>query len=335
MTPETKARQNIDQKLELAGWVIQDMKQINLGAGLGVAVREYPTDTGPADYVLFVNRHAVGVIEAKKDSAAENLTVTETQTERYANATLKWRTDNTPLPFLFEATGQIIRFTDGHDPAPRSREIFHFFKPNTLAEWLAQTETLRRRLAEHLPALPIQNLRDCQVSAVSGLEESLARNKPRALVHMATGAGKTFTAITSVYRLLKFGGAKRILFLVDTRNLGKQAHQEFMAYTPPDDARNSPNCITSSAWHHQILIRIRRSASAPYSACTPFCPVSPLTTLPKTCRLMKYSKPPNRKNWCAITSLYRLKALTLSLLMNVTVAFTTCGNRCWTILTPA
>ena len=237
MTPETKARQHIDRKLEQAGWVVQDLNQLNLSAGMGVAVREYPTDTGPADYVLFVNRQAVGVIEAKKDSAGENITVTERQTERYANADLKWRKDNSPLRFLFEATGQIIRFTDGADPNPRSREIFHFFEPETVAAWLGQPETLRRRLAEQLPALLEQHLRDCQISAVTGLEKSLALNKPRALIHMATGAGKTFTAITSVYRLLKFGGAKRILFLVDTRNLGKQAHQEFMAYQPPDDAR--------------------------------------------------------------------------------------------------
>jgi type I restriction enzyme R subunit len=244
MTPETKARQLIDQKLEQAGWVIQAMKQLNLAAGIGVAVREYPTDSGPADYVLFVGRNAVGVIEAKKDSAGENITAVESQTERYASANLKWRKDSTPLRFLFEATGQIIRFTDNADPAPRSREIFHFFKPETLAIWLAQPplpggaiNSLRRRLAEQMPALPERNLRDCQISAVTGLEKSLALNKPRALVHMATGAGKTFTAITSVYRLLKFGGAKRILFLVDTRNLGKQAHQEFMAYTPPDDGR--------------------------------------------------------------------------------------------------
>jgi type I restriction enzyme R subunit len=237
MTLETKARQEIDQKLQRAGWVIQDMKQLNLAACMGVAVREYPTDRGPADYVLFVNRNAVGVIEAKKDSKGKNLTVTESQTERYAAANLKWRKDRTPLRFLFEATSQIIRFTDNADLAPRSREIFHFFKPETLDQWLTQPETLRHRLAEKMPALIEHNLRDCQISAVNGLEKSLALNKPRALVHMATGAGKTFTAITSVYRLLKFGGAKRILFLVDTRNLGKQAHQEFMAYTPPDDGR--------------------------------------------------------------------------------------------------
>ena len=237
MTPEAKARETIDKRLSDAGWAVQDVKALNLGAASGVAVREFPTDSGPADYVLFVNREAVGVIEAKRDEAGENLTAVEDQTERYATANLKWRKDNTPLRFLFEATGQIIRFTDNADPAPRSREIFHFFKPAQLAEWQAQPTTLRRRLAEAMPLLPSANLRDCQTNAVTGLEQSLALNKPRALIHMATGAGKTFTAITAVYRLLKFAGAKRVLFLVDTRNLGKQAHQEFMAYTPPDDAR--------------------------------------------------------------------------------------------------
>ena len=237
MTPEQTAREAIDLKLTQAGWVLQDLKQLNLSAGVGVAVREFPTDSGPADYVLFIHRQPVGVIEAKRNEAAENLTATEVQTERYATAHLKWQQDNAPLRFLFEATGQIIRFTDNADPAPRSREIFHFFKPETLADWLTQPDTLRYRLAKQMPALPEHGLRDCQISAVTGLEKSLAHNKPRALVHMATGAGKTFTAITSIYRLLKFGGAKRILFLVDTRNLGKQAHQEFMAYTPPDDGR--------------------------------------------------------------------------------------------------
>lgn len=237
MTAEAKARALIDQKLVQARWVVQDRKELDLSAGRGVAVREYPTDTGPADYVLFVDRVACGVIEAKRDTAGENLTVTETQTERYANAILKWRKDSRPLRFLLEATGQIIRFTDAADPVPRSREIFHFYQPAQLATWMGEPDTLRRRLRDSMAPLPRQNLRECQVSAVIGLERSLHLNMPRALVHMATGAGKTFTALTSVYRLLKFGGAKRVLFLVDTRNLGKQAHQEFMAYTPPDDVR--------------------------------------------------------------------------------------------------
>lgn len=236
MTPEAQARQLIDSKLEAAGWVVQDTKQLNLSAGPGIAVREYPTDSGPADYVLFVDRQPVAVIEAKRDEDGSKLSTHEAQTERYANATLKWRNGNQPLRFLYESTGRLIFFTDGADPAPRARELFHFFRPQTLAEWAAQPDTLRRRLTR-MPPLPERNLRDCQIGAVTGLEASLAKNRPRALVHMATGAGKTFTAITSVYRLLKFGGAKRILFLVDTRNLGKQAHQEFMAYTPPDDGR--------------------------------------------------------------------------------------------------
>jgi type I restriction enzyme R subunit len=235
MTPEGKARQRIDDKLEQAGWVVQDFRLLDLGVARGVAIREYPTDTGSADYVLFVDREPVGVIEAKADASI--LTFVEEQTARYAGSALKWRVKAEPLPFLFESTGQITRFTDGRDPSPRSREIFHFFTPGQLAEWLRQPDSLRHRLTTRMPALPTRNLRDCQIAAVTGLEKSLAQNKPRALIHMATGAGKTFTAITAVYRLLKFGGAKRVLFLVDTRNLGKQAHQEFMAYTPPDDGR--------------------------------------------------------------------------------------------------
>lgn len=237
MTPEQKARLVIDTKLAQAGWLVQDYRSLDLGAGLGVAVREHPTDTGPADYLLYVDREPVGVIEAKRDEAGEDLTATERQTEGYANAKLKWRREHKPLPFLFESTGLVTRFTNGQDPAPRSREVFHFYRPEQLQQWATQAESLRRRLALHMPALPSENLRDCQTEAVIGLEQSLAANRPRALVHMATGAGKTFTAITAIYRLLKFGGAKRVLFLVDTRNLGKQAHQEFMAYTPPDDGR--------------------------------------------------------------------------------------------------
>jgi type I restriction enzyme M protein len=147
MTPEAQARLAIDARLQQAGWIVQDYKAANLRAGPGVALREYPTDTGPADYVLFVDGQAVGVIEAKRDTAGENLTVTETQTARYAHAALKWRKDAAPLPFLFEATSQLIRFTDGRDPVPRSREIFHFFKPAQLAEWARQPQSLRRRLA--------------------------------------------------------------------------------------------------------------------------------------------------------------------------------------------
>ena len=236
-TPEAQAREAIDQRLMQAGWVLQDWRQINPGEARGVAVREFPTDGGPADYVLLVDREPVGVIEAKRDEEGERLTVHEAQTARYAHAGLKWRKAGRPMRFMFEATGQLIRFTDALDPAPRSRELFHFFRPEQLARWLAQPSTLRGRLSVPMPARQGKALRECQIAAVTGIEQALAQNHPRALVHMATGAGKTFTAITAIYRLLKFGGAQRVLFLVDTRNLGQQAHQEFMAYQPSDDAR--------------------------------------------------------------------------------------------------
>jgi type I restriction enzyme, R subunit len=250
MTPEAKARQQIEDRLAQAGWVVQDMKQLNLGASLGVAVREFPTDTGPADYVLFVDREALGVIEAKRDEAGENITAAEDQTLRYALAGLKWRVKTTPLPFLFESTAQIIRFTDGRDPAPRSREVFNFFRPEQLHKWLGQPDTLRRRLVQSMPALPTQNLRDCQVSAVTGLEKSLAQNKPRALVHMATGAGKTFTAITSVYRLLKFGGAAA------TRRRPK-VHRALQR-AAPGQQRHRPACTGVHQHHPAHVLGARR-----------------------------------------------------------------------------
>jgi type I restriction enzyme R subunit len=234
MTPEQIARQQIDRMLIEAGWMIQDVKTLNLSAGLGIAVREYPTDSGPADYLLFVNRKPVGVIEAKPEGTI--LTPVEEQSGRYATSKLKWQKDHQPLRFVYESTGAETHFTDTSDPFPRSREVFYFHRPETLRDWLKQDTTLRSRLLR-FPELDTRNLRDCQVNAVTKLEKSFGKNQPRALVQMATGSGKTFTAITASYRLLKYAKAHRILFLVDTRNLGEQADQEFQAFTPNDDPR--------------------------------------------------------------------------------------------------
>jgi type I restriction enzyme R subunit len=241
--PEQKARDNIDALLKQAGWVVQSAKKVDLNAGLGQAVREYPTDTGPADYVLFVDKKAVGVIEAKREEEGQRLTAHEGQTEGYAMAKLKWVNNKEPLPFLYESTGIITRFTDGRDPKPRSREVFSFHRPETIKEWLAQGDSLRERLQHipelnpnHLPAKELR-LRDCQEIAITNLETSFKADRPRALIQMATGAGKTYTAITAIYRLLKHSHGKRILFLVDTKNLGEQAEQEMMSYVPIDDNR--------------------------------------------------------------------------------------------------
>ncbi len=236
-THEQKARDNIDLMLAKAGWVVQDKKKINFSASQGIAVREYQTDVGPADYVLFVDKQAVGVIEAKPEAWGEKITTVEDQSQGYANATLKWVQSKEALRFVYESTGIITRFTDGLDPNPRSREVFNFHRPEALAGWLHEPKSLRGRMQD-MPPLNTEGLRDCQITAITNLEKSLKEDRPRALIQMATGAGKTFTAVTASYRLLKEPvSAKRILFLVDTKNLGEQAEQEFMTFVPNDDNR--------------------------------------------------------------------------------------------------
>ncbi|MFZ1320846.1 MAG: DEAD/DEAH box helicase family protein, partial [Ignavibacteria bacterium] len=217
------------------GWIIQDKNRINLNANTGIAIKEYLTDSGPADYVLFVEGKPCGIIEAKREEEGHRLSVHEDQTEQYAESKLK-HLNNDPLPYTYQSTGQITRFTDFNDPKPRSREVFSFHRPETFREWMKEGSSLRKRLQD-LPTLPDTGLRDCQITAINNLESSFKNNRPKALIQMATGSGKTFTAITEIYRLLKFAKAKRVLFLVDTKNLGEQAEQEFQNYVPVDDNR--------------------------------------------------------------------------------------------------
>ena len=233
--PEQKARDQIDLQLLACGWLIQDKSKINLNAGTGVAIREYQTDIGPADYVLFVDKKPVGIIEAKREEEGHRLSVHEDQSSDYAKAKLKY-CHNEALPFVYESTGEVTRFTDYRDPKPRSRPVFTFHRPETFLAFSKEEKSLRSRLQD-IPALPEDGLRDCQIIAINNLEQSFKDNKPKALIQMATGSGKTFTAITFIYRLLKFAKAKRILFLVDTKNLGEQAEQEFMSFVPNDDNR--------------------------------------------------------------------------------------------------
>lgn len=237
--PEQIARDQIDAMLLEAGWLIQSKDKINLSQGLGVAVREVNTDSGPADYILFVNSKPVGVIEAKAEEHGQKLLAAEEQSKRYAEAAIKIGkySINAEKPFVYESTGTITHFTDFRDPKPRGRTIFWFHRPETLAEWLKEGKSLRSRLLE-TPKLDPTGLRPAQIKAIENLEISFKNNRPKALIQMATGAGKTFTAATFIYRLLKSPAkAKRILFLVDTKNLGEQAEQEFMTFQPNDDNR--------------------------------------------------------------------------------------------------
>lgn len=235
MTPEEEARKNIDHRLEESGWTVQDHKNINLGAGLGVAVREFPLGKESADYALFIDRNPVGVVEAKPEGWT--LTGVTMQSDGYLEG-LARTYPNSPRspPFSYESTGIETLFTDRRDPRHRSRHVFTFHRPEVLADFLREDTTLRGRLGR-IPPLVYGNLRKCQTDAIMNLERSFADSRQRALIQMATGTGKTFTAVTFIYRLIKFAKARKILFLVDRANLGRQALREFQQYTAPDDGR--------------------------------------------------------------------------------------------------
>ncbi len=227
MKPEERARKTIDTLLEQAGWLVQDFDRMNLGSSQGVAVREFSLPSGTADYLLFIDYQPVGTIEAKK--AGQTLIGVEEQSAKYlTNLPEILSTERPMLPFSYETTGIETRFTNHLDPEPRSRHIFAFHQPKTLAEWLEQApvgvpneqnDTLRARL-RRLPPLPRANLRECQVEAITNLEHSFAENRPRALIQMATGSGKTFTAVSSIYHNRRasapgfsYGGEARLPYL--------------------------------------------------------------------------------------------------------------------------
>jgi len=235
MKPEERARLRVDQLLADAGWVVQDFRELNLGVPGGVAVREFPLKSGSADYLLFVDRRAVGAVEAKPEGST--LSGVADQSAKY----LVGLPENVPhvsepLPFAYETTGIETFFRDLRDPDPRSRRVFAFHRPETLAEWCSHEDTLRARLRT-MPTLITDGLRDCQVQAIENLEKSFAEAKPRALIQMTMGSGKTYAAVSFVYRLTKFAQARRVLFLVDRSHLGRQTRTEFQQYVTPDDGR--------------------------------------------------------------------------------------------------
>jgi len=255
-TPEDRAREKIDQALEKSGWKVQDTKSANLSASRGIALRNFllASGYGFADYLLYIDGKAAGVIEAKREGAT--LTGVEVQAAKYSEGLpLALPAYLRPLPFLYQSTGVETRFTNGLDPDPRSRQTFAFHRPETLAEWLEGANvktndiarddvaalkpepyrtlnTFRARLTR-MPPLKTEGLWPAQITAINNLERSLAEDRPRALIQMATGSGKTFTAINFIYRLIKFAGARRVLFLVDRGNLGDQTLKEFQQYVSP------------------------------------------------------------------------------------------------------
>ena len=255
--------------LEESGWIIQDYSNLSLGVGLGIAVREFPLSKNSADYVLFIDMQPIGIVEAKK--IGHTLSGVAEQSDKYIKG-LAEKFPNAPRRpvFSYENTGVQTQFADRRDPDYRSRPVFSFHRPEVLADMLAEPKTLRAKLKE-IPKLDYENLWPCQKDAVVNLEKSLAHDNQRALIQMATGSGKTFTAVTFSYRLIKHAGARRILFLVDRANLGRQARKEFQQYTVPDDGRKFEELYNVQLLGSQTNKSSIQSCNFPqYKDCIPY-----------------------------------------------------------------
>ena len=241
LTPEQRARVRIDAKLEAAGWDLQDYSgPIDFLASPGVAIREFETRTGPVDYLLVAEGKVVGSIEAKPEG--HTLASVEVQTDRY-NEGFKQLVTTRDLPryadellFQYVSTGEKTNFQSRRDPIIRPRDVFSFHKPETLAAWAQEPQPFRQRLRT-LPVVEQADLRDIQYQALVNLEASLADDRPKALAAITMGGGKTRFAVAEGARLLRYGGAQRILFLVDRVSLGTQARDEFLAYTDSQGRR--------------------------------------------------------------------------------------------------
>ena len=323
--PEDIARAAIDRRLVICGWVVQSRSDMNVGSGQGIAVREFQTASGPVDYALFVDRRLCGVIEAKPEG--RTLSGFPVQAERYmAGAPEYLVREAGQVRFEYVASPTEILFRDHADPAPVSRRVFAFHRPATLSRWLKEPGTLRRQL-QSMPPLNREGLRDCQVEATNAVEASLARNHPRALVQMATGAGKTFTAATLSYRLLAHAGFRRILFLADRANLVRQTRDEYLAYRPPETGRSF-----AELYNVQKLGPAGLDAGAQVVVATIQRVYAALTGARKNlrssaARRARRSRPTIGKS--------RLRASTSSSPTNAIARSTEHGGRCSTILTPS
>ncbi len=240
---EAQARVQIDRQ---AGWVVQSQEALNLGASPGVAVREFTLEKphGRVDYLLFLDGQPAGVIEAKPEGTT--LVEVERQSGKYVDGLPEWMKPRVyPLPFIYESTGAETRFTNGYDPDARSRRVFTFHRPETLVEWSRQitadpdSPTFRARLRA-MPPFDEREAWGRRPEAIRNLDRSLAEDHPRSLLQMATGSGKTVTAAHICYRLIKYADAKRVMFLVDRSNLGRQTKLEFDKFTISETQRKFP-----------------------------------------------------------------------------------------------
>src|SRR5439155_19150691 len=228
---ETRKRR-IDGRLEAQGWKVVPFDPTRPVASYrNHATEEYPTDYGPADYVLVSNGRILAVVEAKKLSLGpQNVLI---QAERYSRGASSnpFNFDGLHVPFLYATNGEVLWFHDIRHDLNRSRQIKDFHTPSALEEMLGRNF---EAACQKLLRLPNNNerLRPYQAEANAAVEKAIANRKRQMLVAMATGTGKTFTTVNQVYRLMKSGVAQRILFLVDRRALAAQAVRAFAAFEP-------------------------------------------------------------------------------------------------------
>ena len=259
MTPEAKARQQIDRQLGQCGWIVQNQAEMNITAGTGVAIREFPLHTGFADYLLYAGGKVIGVVEAKPEG--HTLTGVETQSAKYSDGLPAGLPHHRlPLPFAYESTGTVTQFTNNLEPDARSREVFTFHRPDELLRLVNLEEQLRGH-QRHMPPLNVEGLWPLKITTLNNLETSLAANRPRSLIQMTMGSGKTLTAVIASYRLIKFADAKRILFLVDRNNLGRQTYKEFSQYVSPYNGYKFTDEYNVQHLRREPLHRIRRRSA--------------------------------------------------------------------------
>ncbi|WP_456088128.1 type I restriction endonuclease subunit R [Parabacteroides sp.] len=237
MTPEEKARRKIDQWLTDAGWKVVDREDYE-PACTAVAIREGLLKGNlEADYFLFINGKAVGVLEAKREDIDAFSNKVCEQAALYARSVPNiYQTYQKPLPFIFTSNGKDLYFCDFREQDSYFKQIMSIPTPHELVKKLGIEDTFAG-----LPALKKKGLRDCQYEAVTELEKSFRNGQNRALMVLATGAGKTYTACLTAYRMLSYTSMRRVLFLVDRNNLGKQAEGEFGTFrlTENGDAFNT------------------------------------------------------------------------------------------------
>ena len=223
MTPEEKARIKIDQWFADAGWEVINRDEYE-PTSTAVAIREgLLKDNLEADYFLFINGKAVGVLEAKREETDAFSSIVCEQAALYAKSVPNiYQTYQKPLPFIFTSNGKELYFCDFREQDHYFKQIMTIPTPHELVKKLGINDYFAG-----LPTLRKKGLRDCQYEAITELEKSFRAGQNRALMVLATGAGKTYTACLAAYRMLSYTPMRRVLFLVDRNNLGKQAEGEF------------------------------------------------------------------------------------------------------------